>query len=170
MDKYEKMHKDALDIAKTLIKRCPDAREWVESKFPELKESEDETIRKDLINTIYIAYDCGCSLNKEQRDKYIAWLEKQGVQESPEWDEADVNRFNNLIFLVECSKEGEATKQGFIKFIKRLRGMKCENRWKPTVEQLDALREVISGYKRSFTGLHIPQIVETLYNDLKFKV
>ena len=142
MDNYEKMHKDALDIAKRLIERCPDVREWVESKFPELKESEDEKARKNLMSFIEDILKLGKNANFDRWTKtdcatWLSWIEKQGVQESPEWDEADVNRFNNLIFLVECSKEGEATKQGFIKFIKRLRGMKCENRWKPTVEQND---------------------------------
>lgn len=37
-------------------------------------ESEDEKVRKDLIGTIHLAYDCGVSLNKEQHDKAIACL------------------------------------------------------------------------------------------------
>ena len=55
-------------------------KSMLEQIFPELKESEDEKIRKELIETIHLAYDCGCSLNKEQRDKYLAWIEKQGEQ------------------------------------------------------------------------------------------
>ena len=57
-----------------------DQRYVLESLFPELRESEDERIRKELIETIHVAYDCGCSLYKEQHDKYIAWLKKQGEQ------------------------------------------------------------------------------------------
>ena len=45
--------------------------------FPELSVSDDESIRKELINTIDLAYDCGISLTKENHRKYIDWLEKQ---------------------------------------------------------------------------------------------
>ena len=45
--------------------------------FPELSVSDDESIRKELINTIDMAYDCGISLTKEYHKKYIDWLEKQ---------------------------------------------------------------------------------------------
>lgn len=45
--------------------------------FPELSLSDDESIRKELINTIDMAYDCGISLTKEYHKKYIDWLEKQ---------------------------------------------------------------------------------------------
>lgn len=45
--------------------------------FPELSVSDDESIRKELINTIDMAYDCGISLTKEYHKKYINWLEKQ---------------------------------------------------------------------------------------------
>ena len=44
--------------------------------FPELKESDNDKIRKELINTINLAYDCGIAITIENRDKYLAWLEK----------------------------------------------------------------------------------------------
>ena len=50
--------------------------------FPELAESENEKIRKELINTINLAYDCGIAITIENRDKYLAWLEKQRVEEA----------------------------------------------------------------------------------------
>ena len=46
--------------------------------FPELKENEDEKVKKELINAINLAYDCGIAITKENRDKYLAWIEKQG--------------------------------------------------------------------------------------------
>lgn len=53
------------------------------------------------------------------------------------WSEEDENRFNNLIFLVECSDENEPTKKGFIDFINRLKSIKPKNAWKPSNEQSD---------------------------------
>lgn len=70
---YEKKYKEALERAKELSKTTTGAN--YEYIFPELKESEDEKIREELI----------CFLNTEitqckARDKYIAWLKKQGKQ------------------------------------------------------------------------------------------
>ena len=56
--------------------------EDIENTFPELKESEDESVRKELINIMNLSYDCGIAITKENRDRYIAWLEKQGVKQS----------------------------------------------------------------------------------------
>ena len=47
--------------------------------FPELSLSDDESIRKELINAIDLAYDCGISLTKENHEKYIDWLERQKI-------------------------------------------------------------------------------------------
>ena len=45
--------------------------------FPELKESEDERIRKDIINIVDGYFS---DKSSEQRKIYLAWLEKQGEQ------------------------------------------------------------------------------------------
>ena len=50
------------------------AAKEVEEAFPELKESEDEKIRKDIISALKWAN------HKGVYDKHIAWLEKQGEQ------------------------------------------------------------------------------------------
>ena len=71
MDKYEKKYKEALEKAKKLHKDAitlqleQDIKDY-EYIFPELAESEDERIRKELLE-----------------HSWIAWLEKQGqVKES----------------------------------------------------------------------------------------
>lgn len=80
---YKKLYKEALERAKELQHdNC-----WVTSIFPELKESEDEKIRKDII--VYLQYSMAFDksfldkkYNWSQKDcsKWIAWLEKQGEQ------------------------------------------------------------------------------------------
>ena len=72
-------------------------------------------------------------------------------QKFAEWDEEDENRFNNLIFLVECSDENEPTKKGFIDFINRLKstshqgyGSRVMNR----EDLLNKLEEIQTEYKR----------------------
>ena len=66
----------------------------IEDLFPELKESEDEKIRKNLIG-----YIKGISKNEvceETKDSWIAWLEKQGHE--PNW-------CHHKVDLSNCSEE-----------------------------------------------------------------
>lgn len=77
--------------AKRYDKAIERARKWynktepdsytciVKSIFPELKESEDETIRGELINFFTNTENGGwCLPSFETRKSWIAWLEKQG--------------------------------------------------------------------------------------------
>ena len=59
-------------------------RGCIEEIFPELKESEDEKIRKEIIATIHLYY--GEPLEDEAKEM-ISWLEKQGKQKTdiPKW-------------------------------------------------------------------------------------
>ena len=69
---YEKKYKEALERAKQFSETpyLEDSKGIVEYIFPELQESEDERIRKSLIDML--KNDEKCYL------KEIAWLEKQG--------------------------------------------------------------------------------------------
>jgi len=65
----------------------------LEDIFPELKESDDELTRKDLLE--YVKH-CVCDRDvcKEERDKWLAWLEKQG---EPKWSEEDKKSIEDFI-------------------------------------------------------------------------
>ena len=67
------LHKDAVEMGNNMTsKTC-------EIIFPELKESEDERIRKELIEHIKANKDADYVLFKKfSPDDVIAWLEKQG--------------------------------------------------------------------------------------------
>ena len=74
---YEQKYKEALEKLRAFhrdyknISHLVDVKGELESIFPELKESEDERIRKEIIQSIQ---DNMCVIHK---DKCIAWLEKQ---------------------------------------------------------------------------------------------
>lgn len=72
---YEKKYKEALERARELSKTVTGAN--YEYIFPELKESEDERIRKELI----AIYSVGAKVNAKTGDisdkDIVAWLEKQ---------------------------------------------------------------------------------------------
>ena len=76
---YEKKHKGEV-IRATQLWECGDiTRENLEYIFPELRKSDDERIRKALINLFKIENFNGyTTINGIDVDDVIAWLEKQG--------------------------------------------------------------------------------------------
>ena len=84
---YEKKYKEALERAKQVYKTPYTAhwdvmKELIEHLFPELKESEDEGIRKMLIYQMERWHEAAMENNAVQDIKdsadAITWLEKQG--------------------------------------------------------------------------------------------
>ena len=88
---YEKAYKDAVSKIKLIIAdkkkqgltNCLFEGDLNEI-FPELKESEDEKTRKELMGFVVI----NTISNDQRRIKYLRWLEKQGEQ-NPAWNEED---------------------------------------------------------------------------------
>ena len=80
---YEKKYKEALNKAKDMLSYKEVRREDMEFLFPELKEDEDERIRKELIgflrNIPNSNYTC---------EEMAHWLEKQGIR--PRFNIGDV--------------------------------------------------------------------------------
>ena len=98
MDTYEKKYKDALERAKKLEKTCDSAAVigWCEYIFPELAESKDERIRKELI--FYLGdmpEDTELRNGVTNRD-VLVWLERQGEPMEINPTEFDT-RLQNLI-------------------------------------------------------------------------
>lgn len=86
IEEKAKSFEEALSRAKGFYKRFPEYKEILEKIFPELAESEDERIRKDIIsyfktsNSIYL--DAGEPISR--RNVWLAWLEKQGEKKPVE--------------------------------------------------------------------------------------
>ena len=73
---YEKAYKEALERAKVFINSSKSenwSKKTARAIFPELRESDDEKIRKELLE--HVKY---CSESIPERAAMIAWLEKQG--------------------------------------------------------------------------------------------
>lgn len=76
---YEKSYKEALERAKNCLKDgtiTNIAISYIETIFPELKESEDEKIIKEIISYCRNTR-CVTEEGAERRAKCIAWLKKQ---------------------------------------------------------------------------------------------
>lgn len=76
---YEQKYKEALERAKaeqeTFLKRGNiSAKTAIERIFPELRESEDERIRKEIIQFLQLPHPQ--FVGKRNYEEWIAWLEK----------------------------------------------------------------------------------------------
>lgn len=74
-----KAYDEAIERAKKLY-----GNGITEEIFPELKDSEDDKIRKEIISILYNAY---CTSNKNRFNELVTWLEKQGEQASSQTNE-----------------------------------------------------------------------------------
>lgn len=94
---YEQKYKEALEKAREIYKEDFKAM-WLENLFPELKESEDEKIRKQILSFLK-EFECDHYRNLDF-SSWIAWLEKQGecVIDCPQ-NHQDSNRPSGGIVL-----------------------------------------------------------------------
>ena len=170
IEEKAKRYDKALDRAKKELDTCGsqdcDAARQIFRFFPELKESEDEKIRKEIISALKYA-NC-----KGVYDKHIAWLEKQGEQnlansaktckdeQKPAWSEEDESmRVRTIGALSSCllsEVPEEVTKE-----INWLKSLKERYTWKPSDEQMKCLDNVKG------SDDHNGYVLNTLYNDLK---
>ena len=83
MENYEKKYKEALDkVQRFYNNSVAITKKGLEDIFPELTESEDEKIRKAIINEIsLLEKESVVEQMKAVYQSWIAWLEKQGEQE-----------------------------------------------------------------------------------------
>lgn len=80
-------------------------KEDIEDIFPQLAENDDERIRKGIVETIKQCPDT--FLNPKNRDKMLAYLEKQ---KSVEWNDADMREARgNLISVCRDWERGKLT-------------------------------------------------------------
>lgn len=121
----------------------------VDEIFPELFESEDERISKELIEYIkdqqssfISAPDCRDKYEEEENNKYnswIAWLEKRGEQKPVEWSEQDERKCNNIIALVEGKAIMRKAIKGLVNWLKSLRPQPKQSLDEDTQQWIDTI-------------------------------
>ena len=106
-------YNEALKRAKKLYEQGT-ITESLSYVFPELKESEDEKIRKALVDFMTIMWgnqqDDICGVNVEDA---IAWIEKQGEQkpnDRPAWSEGDETLLSSVINSLLIFEDSGASK------------------------------------------------------------
>ena len=94
---YEKKYKEALSRAAAMLKVAnneKEAMDYISTIFPELAESEDERIKKEIIRTLKgeLRYT-----SQEDTDRYVAWLEKQGQETSWKPSKGQINALEHFV-------------------------------------------------------------------------
>ena len=122
---------------------------------PDLAGSEDEKIRRELLNhCLKAASGQTLVVSTEDYYRWASWLEKQKPAELSEEDERMLNR---IVDVVEDYQVDDC----FEKEIEWLKSLRPQPHWKPSEEQMRELRNVISGCS------HETSVLVSLENDLK---
>lgn len=165
---YEKAYKEALEKARDFHKAnelIGDIEEnyVLEDIFTELKESEDEMIRKELIHLFQS--DTPQQFGEFTNEQFIAWLEKQGEEKTAEWSGEDEKMCQETIdwFEKKCFPYALESENPARESIKWLKSLRLQNHWKPSDEQMAALCSVMG----DSTSTHYSSTLHALYNDLK---
>ena len=75
IEEKAKQYNKALSVALETYQTQPMYKDWLEKMFPELKESDDERIRKAILELVKQSSEI---LEKKNQEQMIDWLEKQG--------------------------------------------------------------------------------------------
>lgn len=129
--------KEAIEVIK---KNWPDSgftmlREALETLIPELAESEDESIRKDIVAAVETYGD----FTQGRKEEIYAWLEKQSEQKPAEWSEEDEVKINRIVACLE--NLNVADNDILLKDVDWLKSLRPQSTWKPSDKQLIALKE-----------------------------
>jgi hypothetical protein len=124
---YEEKYKEALKVIESLYnvvkyQSSSDAlltSQTIEKAFPELRESEDERIRKEIIQSIK---DNMCVIHKE---KCLVWLEKQGEQKTE--IEYIYPKFRIGDVIVQTQPNGNSQPVRVLSISKKIQSYCCES-------------------------------------------
>ena len=139
-------YNDKLRLAKEALESGSYDRETIEYIFPELRESEDEKMRKEIIQFLLLPHPQ--FVGNRNYEKWIDWLEKQGEQKSA-WSEEDEENRKNILYILNQLKgtaiyKEDKTAENCIDWLKSLKDRVLpQNTWKPSKEQMNGLKEAI---------------------------
>lgn len=121
---------------------------WLEKQIRYKSPDEVLKIRQEIYQSGYDdGYKHGCEDTKKQGEF------------KPVWSEEDENRLKNLYDVIDKCDWNTASKEGFKKFLKSL---KPQNKWKPSDEQMEALKDAID-----YSALHgSPHWNDFIFNEL----
>lgn len=133
-------------------------------------ESEDERIRREIIADIQVHHPNWMAY--KDYTSWINWLKRQVEPKTSEWSEYDNAKIEFLCNLIKRNISegtysfGDGAKNGFVskqEAIKMLQSLKPQSQWKPTKQQLEAIRQVAEQNRASEIG----NILDNLLVEIK---
>ena len=148
-----------------------ETKEILEALAPELSKSEDESIRKFLVDyfTSYKIGNVATKLNGVRIDDILNYLEKQKEQKPAEWSEEDKDKVVQYLHDRDggmlWSKATDITRD-ILDMLRPVSKESLQPHWKPSEGQLSMLLAVINDPNNAGSAsCHI--MLKSLYNDLK---
>lgn len=188
---YEKKYKEALAWVESIYPELNHEHQMeAEAFFPELKESENEKVRKHIISVLEDCWQTCKNIDYDSSriQEDIAWLEKQGAsytkrdvddayiegmafakdeleKQKPTWSEEDEERFQSCLNILQVQTKGFMRITETIN-TKWLKSLKQRYTWKPSKEQMDAMQMAVLYFGHSWVSKE-QKLLESLYKDLK---
>lgn len=166
IEQKAKAYDEAIERANSLLSSNELGNAWIYKLLPELKESEDERIRKAMIDYFKWNPD-GQLLNEFSNREVFAWLEKQSGQ-TPAWSEEDEIIRKSLINMVEKfygSCKDKSARNRFTYWLNSIKDrVQPQSQWKPSVEQIYSLDRALHFYGK---GTAVYDSVKELLEQLK---
>ena len=156
-----KAYDEALEKAKAHIsnKGIGDTVDLCKHIFPELAESEDERVRKEIIH--YILYKAN-GVSEKQEHEWIAYLEKQKEQKLA-WSEEDEEMLEYVIGDVNDAKQLFATKEAIDLCDKEIAWLKSlRPSWKPNDKDEERLIKTSMVFLKDFADMGYENAVECI--------
>jgi hypothetical protein len=162
IEQKAKAYDEAIERANSLLSSNELGNAWIYKLLPELKESEDERIRKAMIDYFKWNPD-GQLLNEFSNREVFAWLEKQSGQ-TPAWSEEDEIIRKSLINMVEkfygrC--DDKSARNRFTYWLNYLKNrIQPQSQWKPSDKDIFELQCVINN--DPYNGFILKALLEQL--------
>jgi len=167
---YEKKYNEALERARKAYNAIPPesrgARKIIEDAFPELRENEDERIRKEIYDFIFDGIWHDVIINEvKQKRKYEKWLAYLEKQKESTWTEEDESFRKHILPRILDPKgwtmeQMEADRKLLKEFVERQKNKWGEKQKEqkpadeqfPPLEGLDAIKAKYydDGFKNGF--------------------
>lgn len=179
MDNEKEKYKSALETGEECLKALEDStikslkftvedvRDTILCIFPELKESEDDRIRKAIIKCLKWLRDEArwTDIYDTSFNSIFAWLEKQSKKDE------EISFLKNKIEAIQYSVKVTENVVKTADYDKGFRdGVSASrfNRWKPSKKQMEAFEKGIKTIANNFLNWDTSEMthIQTLYNDL----
>lgn len=140
---YKKLYEESLEKAKQGLP--------IDEVFPELKDSEDERIRKALVKTFEKKLEIGFEWTEFgiPNRSVLDWLEKQKEQKSAKWSKEDEYKLNFLTEMLEGLDHREFDTRYMKELSSWLKSLRSQPHWKPSEEQMSSLEHFIRAWGES---------------------